>query len=722
MDAEKGRQDQMDYRKDEKAACGFIKSKKEDKSREMADAVSSCESISPKPANPPTNISPASEDTQHFPNPSLSYIALIAKVILSSPSQKLNLASIYRAMEEKFPYLKSRGPGWRNSVRHNLSVNTCFVKVSRCEDGRGHYWGIHHAHLRDFQQGNFRQYRKARGRRDMERYDRAARCLMETSCLLGKFCDSGSLRCMEPQCPLQEPMSTSAGMPESPLSPSAVRQSPASSLLSHTDTITGERVANGDSCSGVSRENWQSLHYKQVALAMMAPQQMQQLLSPNQLQALIHQKQALLLQQLHAQQLVFQQLLQIQQQQLLRMQAPILSSPALPPPGFSSSEMHQIWRELVNGITEDKTATKANHDSTANNMKPNKVPAARQTGDQPSPRSAECAIKADRAAANVLYGHGVCNWPGCESACENFNQFLKHMSCEHTLDDRSTAQCRVQMQVVHQLELQLCKERERLRAMMAHLHLPSLESRSLSAPARLSSPRSDTPADPHGAQPTNNLSSLSPPDSAQVSPQPPAPVCTPSQGSEEESPAHTSCPGAMRRRRHPLVYSLSSENEFELYKNTDIRPPFTYATLIRQAIMESSDMQLTLNEIYNWFTRTFAYFRRNAATWKNAVRHNLSLHKCFVRVENMKGAVWTVDEVEYQRRRSQKITGSPTLIKNVPSSLAFGVALNTSLQTVFREAVLPGFKRECVSRNSKSGIQENGAADSSPDSPAQVQQ
>lgn len=42
---------------------------------------------------------------------------------------------------------------------------------------------------------------------------------------------------------------------------------------------------------------------------------------------------------------------------------------------------------------------------------------------------------------------------------------------------------------------------------------------------------------------------------------------------------------------------------------------------------------------------------------QNAVRHNLSLHKCFVRVENVKGAVWTVDEVEYQKRRSQKITG-----------------------------------------------------------------
>ncbi|MBN3293736.1 FOXP2 protein, partial [Polypterus senegalus] len=39
---------------------------------------------------------------------------------------------------------------------------------------------------------------------------------------------------------------------------------------------------------------------------------------------------------------------------------------------------------------------------------------------------------------------------------------------------------------------------------------------------------------------------------------------------------------------------------------------------------------------------------------QNAVRHNLSLHKCFVRVEGGKGAVWTVDEAEFQRRRGQK--------------------------------------------------------------------
>nr|XP_020480227.1 forkhead box protein P2-like [Monopterus albus] len=533
-------------------------------------------------------------------------------------------------------------------------------------------------------------------------------------------------------------------MPESPLSPTAARQTPASSLLSHTDNGAGERIANGDSCSGVSGENWQSLHCKQVFLALMAPQQVQQLMSPSQLQALIHQKQALLFQQQHlkeiykkqqqqihlqllqqkpskkikelpSQQLVFQQLLQLQQQQLLWVQRPVLSSPALSPAGFSPAEMQQIWKELTNRTTEDETTVKGNPNSSANNIMSTQVP-GRQCGDQrSSPHRTEC--KDDRAATHTLYSHGVCNWPGCEAVCENFSHFIQHIGSEHSLDDRSTAQCRVQMQVVQQLELQLRKEQERLRAMMAHLHLPSLEAQSLSALMSLQSPQPDTAADPNGPQLrsvalTNNLPSCSPSASAQVFPQPLAPVSAPYQGCEEESPTHTSCAGVMRCRHYPLVYSLSSENEYELYKNSDVRPPFTYATLIRQAIMEASDMQLTLNEIYNWFTRTFAYFRRNTATWKNAVRHNLSLHKCFLRVENVKGAVWTVDEVEYQKRRSQKITGSPSLMKNVSSSLAFGTVLKAGLQTAVDEVSLPGFDKEGVNRSTRNEVQENKATNS----------
>lgn len=125
--------------KEEKDAYKFTNaSKKEENCKEIvapetgaAEVVGTCEG--------------SLTDSQSFPK--LPYIALISKVILTSPLKKLNLASIYRAMDEQYPYQRSRGPGWKNSVRHSLSVNDCFVKVSRCENGRGPHWGVHQAHL-----------------------------------------------------------------------------------------------------------------------------------------------------------------------------------------------------------------------------------------------------------------------------------------------------------------------------------------------------------------------------------------------------------------------------------------------------------------------------------------------------------------------------------------------------------------------------------------------
>ncbi|XP_077059419.1 forkhead box protein P4 isoform X6 [Siphateles boraxobius] len=286
----------------------------------------------------------------------------------------------------------------------------------------------------------------------------------------------------------------------------------------------------------------------------------------------------------------------------------------------------------------------------------------------------------EHTASHPLFGHGECKWPGCEALCDDMGQFIKHLNSEHALDDRSTAQCRVQMQVVQQLEIQLAKESERLQAMMTHLHMRPSEPKPFNQPLNLASSMSLSKRESEGFP--------------EGLPHPPTSAATPitpmRQGPSVISSSSLHGVGPIRRRNSdkfctPIASELAQNCEF--YKNADVRPPFTYASLIRHAILEAPDRQLTLNEIYNWFTRMFAYFRRNTATWKNAVRHNLSLHKCFVRVENVKGAVWTVDEVEYQKRRPPKMTGSPTLVKNMISGLGFG-SLNASYQAALAESSL----------------------------------
>ncbi|XP_066565980.1 forkhead box protein P3 [Amia ocellicauda] len=270
-------------------------------------------------------------------------------------------------------------------------------------------------------------------------------------------------------------------------------------------------------------------------------------------------------------------------------------------------------------------------------------PSPQHTSSSPQPRKPNPPVKHSSAhssrnnspvppgleTSSVLFAKGLCKWPGCEEVFEEFPRFLSHLHSEHSPGERSMAQCRVQREMVLQMENQLSMEKQRLIAMQ--IHLQSADQRSSGSKAL------------EVAEGAHSYG-----------------LTLPQQRGLEGSPASSKDPAELIRQSYwhmPTSHLLPEiVPSIEYYKYTNVRPPYTYASLIRWAILESPDKQLTLNEIYHWFMRMFFYFRHNTATWKNAVRHNLSLHKCFVRVEGGKGAVWTVDEAEFQRRKGQKFS------------------------------------------------------------------
>ncbi|CAO1434856.1 unnamed protein product [Diamesa hyperborea] len=65
----------------------------------------------------------------------------------------------------------------------------------------------------------------------------------------------------------------------------------------------------------------------------------------------------------------------------------------------------------------------------------------------------------------------------------------------------------------------------------------------------------------------------------------------------------------------------------------------SYADLITKAITSAADNRLTLSQIYEWMVQNVPYFKdkgdsNSSAGWKNSIRHNLSLHNRFMRVQN----------------------------------------------------------------------------------------
>ena len=90
--------------------------------------------------------------------PPKPYLEIIADAILSCKVKMMQLHEIYHYMENKYEYfVKNVNKSWRNSVRHNLSLNECFVKAGRGSNGIGNYWKIHPLCEKEFIRGCFRR-------------------------------------------------------------------------------------------------------------------------------------------------------------------------------------------------------------------------------------------------------------------------------------------------------------------------------------------------------------------------------------------------------------------------------------------------------------------------------------------------------------------------------------------------------------------------------------
>jgi len=108
----------------------------------------------------------------------------------------------------------------------------------------------------------------------------------------------------------------------------------------------------------------------------------------------------------------------------------------------------------------------------------------------------------------------------------------------------------------------------------------------------------------------------------------------------------------------------------EVHSSRHAKPKMSYAQLIAEALLTGPDRMLTLNEIYIAINKQHPYYSLDASTgrnWQNAIRHNLTLNKAFIKVPRPategRGAYWKLEtgsEAQIFRRMARNYNGRPS--------------------------------------------------------------
>ncbi|OLN81575.1 Forkhead protein sep1 [Colletotrichum chlorophyti] len=119
-------------------------------------------------------------------------------------------------------------------------------------------------------------------------------------------------------------------------------------------------------------------------------------------------------------------------------------------------------------------------------------------------------------------------------------------------------------------------------------------------------------------------------------------------------------------------YGLPPHDSFPPIVDDGTKPGHSYATLIGMAILRSPQRRLTLAQIYKWISDTYSFYKAEESGWQNSIRHNLSLHKAFIKVERPKddpgkGNYWTIQEgMEQQFMKDKPARKTAATAENVP--------------------------------------------------------